>query len=189
MKFRKKAIIVDAEPYREGMEDGYAVYETEYPDEGYTFLTKEQYQKRTEVGEKYTILSPAMETRKGWQAILEGDWIVTGIEGERYPVRQSVFEETYEPLDLDALYGLPYSKTWYRQKIKDISGIQSLEVTSAGSGCVNLMLILNEEAHVDRIKEELVRRLEADKGLLFQCTAILLKPVSQVALHELNANT
>lgn len=29
----------------------------------------------------------------------EGDWIVKGIQGEFYPVKPDIFEETYEPVD------------------------------------------------------------------------------------------
>ena len=28
-----------------------------------------------------------------------GDWIVTGINGERYPVKPDIFELTYEPVE------------------------------------------------------------------------------------------
>ena len=28
-----------------------------------------------------------------------GDWIVTGVEGERYPVKNEVFKKTYERAD------------------------------------------------------------------------------------------
>lgn len=41
----------------------------------------------------------------GWIDTLEGghivcpcDWIITGIEGEYYPCKPSVFEKTYEPV-------------------------------------------------------------------------------------------
>lgn len=28
-----------------------------------------------------------------------GDWIVTGIQGEQYPVKDDIFRSTYEPVD------------------------------------------------------------------------------------------
>lgn len=28
-----------------------------------------------------------------------GDWIITGVHGERYPVKPDIFEKTYEILD------------------------------------------------------------------------------------------
>jgi len=31
-----------------------------------------------------------------------GDWIITGVKGEKYPCRDDIFRETYEPFDVDA---------------------------------------------------------------------------------------
>lgn len=28
-----------------------------------------------------------------------GDWIITGVKGERYPCKPEIFEATYEPVD------------------------------------------------------------------------------------------
>lgn len=45
-------------------------------------------------------------TREGNFVVQPGDWIVTGVEGEHYPVKPSVFNKTYERLfeeDPDAL--------------------------------------------------------------------------------------
>jgi hypothetical protein len=34
-----------------------------------------------------------------WVLLGTGDWIVRGVKGEFYPVRDDVFRETYEPVD------------------------------------------------------------------------------------------
>jgi len=34
-----------------------------------------------------------------WVSMRTGDWIVRGVKGEFYPVRDDVFRETYEPVD------------------------------------------------------------------------------------------
>ena len=31
-----------------------------------------------------------------------GDWLITGVKGEKYPYKPDIFEETYEPVDGDA---------------------------------------------------------------------------------------
>jgi hypothetical protein len=31
-----------------------------------------------------------------------GDWIITGVHGERYPCKPDIFEKTYEPADNEA---------------------------------------------------------------------------------------
>lgn len=41
-----------------------------------------------------TVLS--LEGRMHYKA---GDWLVTGIEGEKYPVADRIFQKTYEPVD------------------------------------------------------------------------------------------
>lgn len=39
-----------------------------------------------------------IDTLEGGHVVCPGDWIVTGIEGERYPVKSRIFEQTYEPV-------------------------------------------------------------------------------------------
>jgi len=37
-----------------------------------------------------------IETLEGRMEVSEGDWIMTGVEGEKYPVKQSIFPKIYE---------------------------------------------------------------------------------------------
>jgi hypothetical protein len=39
-----------------------------------------------------------IDTLEGGHIVCPGDWIITGVEGERYPCKPSVFEKTYEPV-------------------------------------------------------------------------------------------
>jgi len=46
---------------------------------------------------------PSIPTENGWIKTLEGehivtsgDWIITGVKGEHYPVKNDIFEMTYE---------------------------------------------------------------------------------------------
>lgn len=68
-KFRKKPVVIDAEVYRPGLEDGF-------------FAGR-----------------PYIDTLEGRHFISPGDYIVTGIRGERYPVKPDIFEATYEPVE------------------------------------------------------------------------------------------
>ena len=96
-KYRKKPVVVEADVYKEGMEDGYLVYETEYLDESwYYFVTKDEYDPNV-----HTVVKPAIKTLEGWHEISEGDYIITGIKGERYPCKPDIFELTYEPVEED----------------------------------------------------------------------------------------
>ncbi|MEE9584745.1 MAG: hypothetical protein V3W51_04610 [Candidatus Brocadiales bacterium] len=40
-----------------------------------------------------------IDTLEGGHIVCPGDWIITGIKGERYPCKPDIFEATYEPVD------------------------------------------------------------------------------------------
>jgi len=91
MKYRKKPVEVDAEIYREGMEDGWYVLETDVRCGGVYYLHNSAI--KTDIHQK---LHPAIKTLEGWLKISEGDYIITGIKGERYPCKPDIFNESYE---------------------------------------------------------------------------------------------
>lgn len=40
-----------------------------------------------------------IETLEGTMKASAGDWIITGVNGERYPVKPDIFKKTYEILN------------------------------------------------------------------------------------------
>lgn len=82
-KFRKKPVVIDAEQYAPGMEDGWE-YEGRYHDKSGPVPRA--------MGRK-----PAIKTLEGYHVISPGDWVITGVHGERYPCKPDIFEKTYEP--------------------------------------------------------------------------------------------
>lgn len=40
-------------------------------------------------------------TLEGTMIANPGDWIITGVKGERYPCKPDIFEATYEPVEGD----------------------------------------------------------------------------------------
>lgn len=38
-----------------------------------------------------------IDTLEGGHTVCPGDWIITGVQGERYPCKPDIFEATYEP--------------------------------------------------------------------------------------------
>lgn len=40
-----------------------------------------------------------IETLEGRMSAVVGDWIITGIKGERYPCKPDIFAATYEPTE------------------------------------------------------------------------------------------
>lgn len=82
MKFRKKPVVIEAKQWFPGVHV-----------EGVT-------EQVFDIGEG------TQSTGKGWINTLEGplrvspgDWILTGVNGEKYPCKPDIFEKTYEPLD------------------------------------------------------------------------------------------
>ena len=39
-----------------------------------------------------------IDTLEGGHIVCPGDWIITGIQGEKYPCKPDIFEATYEPI-------------------------------------------------------------------------------------------
>ena len=70
-RYRKRPVVIEAELYHPGLEDGEAMDE------------------RGNV-------KPYIDTLEGKHFINPGDYIITGIAGERYPCKPEIFEKTYE---------------------------------------------------------------------------------------------
>ena len=97
-KFRKKPVVIEAEqffpnkkPWPDGVEErlmehfmGRRVVSAEGPPVG--GLTR------------YVI-----ETLEGDYIVSPGDWIITGVKGEKYPCKPDIFEQTYEKVSDDML--------------------------------------------------------------------------------------
>ncbi|MEO3947639.1 hypothetical protein [Gorillibacterium sp. CAU 1737] len=113
-KFRKKPVEVDADVFQLGMEDGFISRSSEYVEKfegpgdyrGMDYpdyhwrdqdYIREAYRAWVENDTDTNFWRPAIKTLEGWLAVSPGDWIITGVKGERYPCKPHIFEETYEP--------------------------------------------------------------------------------------------
>lgn len=72
MKFRKKPLVIEAEQW--------------FPEKKISGVEECPYQPGLF----------SIETLEGKLYVSEGDWIITGVEGERYPCKDSIFQKTYE---------------------------------------------------------------------------------------------
>ena len=82
-KFRKKPIVVEAEQF----------FSDRYPHPAGVESRMQQYDK--DLKERVYFIP----TLDGKLYVSQGDWVITGIRGEKYPCKPEIFSETYEPVD------------------------------------------------------------------------------------------
>jgi len=92
-KYRTKPVVIEAELYTEGMEDGFSCI---------PFVMTCAFKQNTgkyfqcHVCKLKIPKKPYIASLEGNMYIDGGDWIITEIKGERYPIKPDIFEETYE---------------------------------------------------------------------------------------------
>ncbi len=103
-KFRKKPVIVEAEQYRPGMEDGFlCICDSAFAGLETMPCKQEECRYWKLFGADCLHRAPYIETLEGAHIVSEGDWIITGVKGERYPCKPDVFKRTYEPVEEETL--------------------------------------------------------------------------------------
>lgn len=110
-KYRKKPVIIEADVYQEGMEDGWIVYfsgnigsyEHKFAnkDLALEFIDDNMGYPEVDIDDRdYEIIYenpvPYIKTLEGKHIISYGDYIITGVKGERYPCKPDIFHITYE---------------------------------------------------------------------------------------------
>lgn len=96
-KYRKKPVIVEAEKYKLGIEDG---FDCSYEGISHGDCLGESCENWEKNGkEDCPYRQPYINTLEGKLYISEGDYVITGVKGERYPCKPDVFEMTYEPVE------------------------------------------------------------------------------------------
>lgn len=106
MKFRKKPVVIDATQwFKNGdhPEDGDVMFPFGKDYEGKVV----RYFRRHDVpGEQACRHCSAtmhfhgwIDTKEGGHIVCPGDWVITGVENEKYPCKPSVFEATYERVE------------------------------------------------------------------------------------------
>jgi hypothetical protein len=76
-KYRKKPVIIEAEQFDANSRD--------LPNGVCYCVTHDA-----------RLAGPHVHTLEGPLHVTHGDWIITGVKGERYPCKPDVFEQTYE---------------------------------------------------------------------------------------------
>lgn len=86
MKFRKKPIIIEAEQYQ---------YFKAIPG----VIEFRQFRFFNEGEPEQKIATAFIDTLEGRMEVHPGDWIITGVNGEKYPCKSDIFEKTYEAVN------------------------------------------------------------------------------------------
>lgn len=90
-KYRKKPVIIEAEVYQKGMEDGFDTI-------GEAIVSG--FRENSDYILPVPFMGiPYINTLEGKHYISRGDYIITGVMGERYPCKPDIFEMTYELVD------------------------------------------------------------------------------------------
>lgn len=59
-----------------------------------------KFQKKPVIVEAYqTDVELIINTLEGKMKAYPGDWIITGVNGEKYPCKPDIFRKTYTPID------------------------------------------------------------------------------------------
>ncbi len=85
-KYIKKQILIDAVKYKIGLEDGFDNIE---------IATKSGLDINSYISPFNSNKIPYIKTLEGKHYISKDDYIITGVEGERYPCKSNIFHKTY----------------------------------------------------------------------------------------------
>ena len=78
-KYRKKPVVIEAEQFH--------ITKRPWPDGVVELML---------AGRDWKQLRPGIITLEGAMGVSDGDWIITGVKGERYACKPDIFELTYE---------------------------------------------------------------------------------------------
>ena len=87
-KFRKKPVVIEAEQFLPTNKP--------WPD-GVEQFTREMHELAD--GTRNQWYGWRIKTLEGIGEVTPGDWIITGVQGEKYPCKPDIFDATYEPVE------------------------------------------------------------------------------------------
>lgn len=84
-KFRKKPVVIEATQFLgPGKQGGPG---------------QEPFPAGVSVYQVHDSWGASIQTLEGKMFVSVGDWIITGVKGEKYPCKPDIFEATYEPVE------------------------------------------------------------------------------------------
>jgi hypothetical protein len=180
-KYRKKPVIIDAEIYHDGMEDGWelkgrAELESKLSDNIIVKTFPNSYRLPVQ---NYV---PYIRTLEGRHYISKGDFIITGIKGERYPCKPDIFEQTYEDMPdlkerkMDSVIKVIRDGETIRIDIENFTVLAMAwtadavykAILQASMNIPNISFIINDNSdeYYKAINESLEKRIKSIRNLL-----------------------
>lgn len=111
MRFRKRPVIIEATQwYKNGdhPDDGQETFINRSDGRSYRCEGKVVRRFRSPVKPGHTVCNQCqhimadhgwIDTLEGGHVVCPGDWIITGVQEERYPCKPEIFEATYERVE------------------------------------------------------------------------------------------
>jgi hypothetical protein len=93
-KFRKKPVVIDAVQFTREIIEAHVFDNGPLPDG--VIAQRLEYHTGDRKLWSHTFI---IKTLEGQHVVSEGDWVITGVKGERYPCKPDVFAMTYEECD------------------------------------------------------------------------------------------
>jgi hypothetical protein len=192
-KWRKKPVVISAVQYR-----------SDSPAEidGVTTAYKNVYNgtispiDRREPFEGDWVPIAAIKTMEGWHEVADGDWVITGVSGEKYPCKPKEFALTYEPASMefqnshDAVHYLNMAEGLLEiaKAERDIT-IQSLtaQLAEAARYATSLAVYLRDKFYPEVTQWQPLNDLLGVLSQIDNMIAGLVKPTSSDALARYKA--
>lgn len=94
MKFRKKPVVIEAEQFL--LDSPNTIFGEPRPLKVPEGVIRKKIYDHQDPAPYYKW---GIETLEGFMECSHGDWVITGVNGEKYPCKPDIFEKTYEPVN------------------------------------------------------------------------------------------
>ncbi|HYF53208.1 MAG TPA: hypothetical protein VEA41_03010 [Salinarimonas sp.] len=94
MKFRKKPVVIEALQFDGSLGSVQEICDWANPDADEPWV---DYVLQPDVDHRpHDVM---IHTLEGEMSVSVGDWVIKGVKGEFYPIKEEIFRETYEPVE------------------------------------------------------------------------------------------
>ncbi len=103
MKFRKKPVVIEAERWNPEAKPACLIIDWPQDVRGTSYREVAELLGTSGCSKEspywqWSVMA-VVDTKEGKHVASPGDWIITGVKGEKYPCKDDIFRMTYEPVD------------------------------------------------------------------------------------------